>query len=171
MIKAIFWDRDGVINEVTVVNNKTFCPRKFIDFKLTPGISNHFQKTKELEFKNIIVTNQPDIARGSMTMEALNEMHGLLEKELLVDEINYCPHDNGQCDCRKPQPGLITKSAQKNNIDLSRSYIIGDAKNDMLAGRAAGCKTILLQRDYNDDAVEFADYIVTNINEMFNFIQ
>lgn len=170
MVKAIFWDRDGVINEVTVVNNKALGPRNFADFKLTEGVHEHFQKTRELEFKNIVVTNQPDIARGLITVELLNEMHALMEKELLVDEINVCPHDNNQCDCRKPLPGLIIKSAQRNDIDLSKSYIIGDTKKDMLAGKAAGCKAILLQRDYNIDAVDFADYAITNITEMFNFI-
>ena len=170
MLKAIFWDRDGVINEVTVVNNKPFSPRKFPDFKLIPGISECFKKTRELGFKNIIVTNQPDIARTLMTVEALNEMHVFLEKELCVDEINVCPHDNSQCDCRKPLPGLIIKSAEKNNIDLTSSYIIGDTIRDIQAGKAAGCKTILLERNYNQDALNLADYVITNINEMFNFI-
>ncbi len=171
MTKAIFWDRDGVINEVTIVNNKALSPRKFIDFKLTQEISEHFQRTRELEFKNIIVTNQPDIARGLMAVEILDEMHALLEKELLVDEINLCPHDDlDQCSCRKPEPGLIIKSAEKNGIDLTKSYLLGDTRRDMLAGKAAGCKTILLQREYNNDAVELADYVITNIREMFDFI-
>lgn len=170
MLRAIFWDRDGVVNQVTVVGNKPFSPRNFADFKLMPGISECFQKTRELGFKNIIVTNQPDIARGLMAIDVLDKMHTLLEKELSVDEINVCPHDNNQCDCRKPLPGLITKSATKNNFDLAESYIIGDTIRDIQAGKAAGCKTILLRRDYNGDAVELADYVVSGINEIFNLI-
>lgn len=171
MEKAIFWDRDGVINEVTVLDGKPYSPRKFADFKLTEEIVNCLKKTKELKYKNIVVTNQPDINRGLMSIDELNKMHDLLIKELSIDEVNVCPHDNKDgCNCRKPAPGLIINSATKNNIDLSKSYVIGDTMRDIEAGRAAGCKTILLVRDYNALAIPRSEYTINKLYEIFSII-
>ncbi|MBQ5473872.1 MAG: HAD-IIIA family hydrolase [Lachnospiraceae bacterium] len=153
--KAIFLDRDGTINEhIGFLNDIN-------DFTLLPGVSTAIKKINTSGYLAIVVTNQPVIARGELTIESLNMIHNKMETLLgeegaYLDAIYYCPHhpDKGftgevtslkiDCDCRKPKPGMILKAASDYNIKLSESWMIGDGKNDVLAGKAAGCNTILL---------------------------
>jgi D-glycero-D-manno-heptose 1,7-bisphosphate phosphatase len=149
-VKALFFDRDGVINEVVVRDGKPFSPRRFGDFKLVEGIGDVLVRLKLEGFLNIIITNQPDIARGLMEWEELNEMHKLIRERLFVDDIFVCPHDDkDNCECRKPKPGMLFEVAQKWGIDLNASFMIGDSWKDVEAGKAAGCKTILIDAEYN----------------------
>lgn len=149
--KAIFIDRDGTINI-----EKGFLTRAE-DFELIDGVADAIGKINRSEYLAIVVTNQPQIARGECTFEDLQNVHNKMETVLgehgaFVDGIYYCPHhtDRGfegerpeykvNCDCRKPKPGLLLKAAQDFNIDLSQSYMIGDSENDVKAGEAAGCR-------------------------------
>lgn len=158
--KAIFLDRDGTINKY-----KGFI-KKEEEIELLPGVEEAIKKINEMGFLTIIVTNQPVIARGEVTEEELDEMHNKIETLLgeqgaYVDAIYYCPHhpDKGfdgerlelkfDCDCRKPKPGMLLKATNDFNIDLESSWMIGDSENDVLAGKNAGCHTVLLS-DYND---------------------
>ena len=149
--KAIFIDRDGTINI-----KKGFLTHSD-DFELIDGVTDAIGMINRSEYLVIIVTNQPQIARGECTFEDLQNIHNKMETVLgehgaFVDGIYYCPHhtDRGfegerpeykvNCDCRKPKPGLLLKAAQDFNIDLSQSYMIGDSENDVKAGEAAGCR-------------------------------
>ena len=153
--KAIFLDRDGTINKLkgflTDIN----------EFELVDGVSEAIKLINNSEYLAIVVTNQPVIARGEVTLEELNEIHNKMETLLglegaYLNDIFYCPHhpDKGfegerieykiDCECRKPKPGMLLKAAEKYNIDLSQSWMIGDGKNDILAGKNAGCKTALI---------------------------
>ena len=154
--KAIFLDRDGTINKYVGFL------RNIDDFELIDGVSEAIKKINESGYLAIVVTNQPVIARGEVTIEQLNEIHNKMETLLgkdgaYLDAIYYCPHHphkgyEGEipelkidCDCRKPKPGMLLKAADDFNIDLTKSWMIGDSENDVLAGKAAGCKTELLK--------------------------
>lgn len=153
--KAIFLDRDGTINKyVGFLRNSD-------DFELIDGVSAAIRKINESGYLTIVVTNQPVIARGEVSFEELEEIHNKMEtllgeKGAYLDAIYYCPHHphkgyEGEraelkidCDCRKPKPGMLFKAAEDFNIDLSKSWMIGDGVNDIKAGISAGCRTILL---------------------------
>ena len=156
--KAIFLDRDGTINKYVGFL------RKIEDFKLIDGAAEAIKLINESGYLAIVVTNQPVIARGEVTVEQLQLIHDKMETLLgregaYVDDLYYCPHhpDRGfagevealkiDCDCRKPKPGLILRAAQDFNIRLEDSWMIGDGKNDVGAGKAAGCKTVLIGED------------------------
>lgn len=153
--KAIFLDRDGTINRYVGFL------RNIDDFELLPGAAEAIGKINASGYLAIVVTNQPVIARGEVTVPELNEIHNkmetLLGKEgVFVDAIYYCPHHphkgyEGEipelkfdCDCRKPKPGMFIKAAEDFNIDLSQSWMVGDSESDILAGIAAGCRTALV---------------------------
>lgn len=167
--KAIFLDRDGTINKYVGFL------RNIDDFELNDGVSEAIKKINRSKYLAIVVTNQPVIARGEVTFEQLNEIHNKMETLLgqdgaYLDAIYYCPHhpDSGfkgevkelkiDCDCRKPKPGMLYKAAEDFNIDLSESYMIGDSDNDILAGNAAGCKSIKIEKD--GDLLEVIDKII-----------
>jgi D-glycero-D-manno-heptose 1,7-bisphosphate phosphatase len=149
-VGAVFFDRDGVINEVIVRDGKPFSPRKFDDFKLVMGIGDVLIQLKRKGCLNIIITNQPDIARGLIGWEELDKMHNFIRERLPIDDIFVCPHDDkDKCECRKPKPGMFFEVAQKWGIDLNASFMIGDSWKDIEAGKAAGCKNIIIDAEYN----------------------
>ena len=159
--KAIFLDRDGTINKLNGFITK---PEQF---ELNDGVAEAIKKINKSGYLTIVVTNQPIIARGECSFDGLEIIHNKMETELgkagaYIDAIYYCPHhtDKGfegerkeykyKCLCRKPNPGLLLKAASNYNIDLGQSYIIGDSKNDIMAGKSAGCKkSILLNKNYS----------------------
>jgi len=162
--KAIFLDRDGVINM-----HIGFL-RKSEEFELVPGVIDGIKTINKSGYLAIVVTNQPVIARGECTFEELQRIHDKMETELgkegaFLDAIYVCPHhkDKGfegerpeykfDCDCRKPKPGLLLKAAQDFNIDLSQSIMIGDSESDIQAGRNAGCKESVLVESNKDNAL------------------
>jgi len=150
MKRAIFLDRDGVINNVIIKEGKAFSPRKFEDFELVDGIKNVLERFKTEGLLNIIVTNQPDIARGLMKKEELQKMHNLIRENLPVNDIFVCTHDDADnCNCRKPKAGMLFEAVKKWDIDLSESFMIGDSWKDIEAGRNAGCTTVLIDSPYN----------------------
>jgi D-glycero-D-manno-heptose 1,7-bisphosphate phosphatase len=153
--RCIFLDRDGTINKS---NNFITKPE---DFELIDGAAEAIKKINELGFLAIIITNQPVIARGEIDFQMLDLIHMKMETDLgkhgaYIDDLFYCPHhpDKGfpgerpeykiDCDCRKPKPGMILKAAEKYNIDLSQSYMVGDDKRDIGSAQAAGCRPIFI---------------------------
>lgn len=153
--KAVFLDRDGTINKYVGFL------RNIDDFELIEGVDEAIKRINASNYLAIVVTNQPVIARGEVKVSELERIHDKMETLLgqsgaYIDAIYYCPHhpDSGfagevrelkiNCNCRKPKPGLLLKASQEYNIDLSQSWMIGDGKNDILAGLAAGCETILV---------------------------
>lgn len=177
--KAVFVDRDGTLN-------------KYVGFlkhpdelELLPGVSEAIKTVNASDYLAVVVTNQPVIARGEVSMEGLETIHNKLETLLgeqgaYLDKIYFCPHhsDKGyagerieykiECNCRKPKPGMILKAAEELNIDLSNSWMVGDGENDILAGKAAGCKTALIGRQAEtaadiqvDSLYEFVEKIIS----------
>ena len=146
--KAVFLDRDGVINE----ERKDYV-KDVSEFKLIEGSLDAIKLLKEKKFLVIIITNQSAINRGLLPVENLNKIHELLKIKLnklntFVDGIYFCPHTPEEnCDCRKPRSGLLLKAAQEHNIDLKNSLMIGDSQTDILAAKNAGCNCILLKKN------------------------
>lgn len=170
--KAIFLDRDGVINKyvgfLTDIN----------DFALIDGVTDAIKKINDNGYLAIVVTNQPVIARGEVTFAELNQIHNKMETLLglagaYVDAIYYCPHHphkgyegevpelKFECECRKPKPGMLLHAAKDFNIDLSKSVMIGDGENDMIAGKNAGCSTILIGES---EEYKCADNLLNAVN-------
>lgn len=162
MNKAIFLDRDGVINE-SFTDRVKFVNRPS-DFYLLPGVANAIATFKRLDYLVFVVTNQGGIGQGYMQLETLEAIHikmiHLLKKEnkgAIIDDIRFCPHKpKAGCDCRKPEPGMILDLARQYQVDLSQSYMIGDMESDIEAGRSAGCKTVWIGKDF-DSLIEFAE--------------
>jgi D-glycero-D-manno-heptose 1,7-bisphosphate phosphatase len=167
--RAVFLDRDGVINSVIFRDGKPASPRHFTEFRLECGIQAPLERLKLAGFRLFVVTNQPDVARGLLDQQALDLMHQQLISRLPIEAIELCPHDdrNG-CRCRKPKPGMLTAVANRSGIALAKSFVIGDSWRDAQAARAAGCAAIMLGRPYNcnDDA----DYRVATLKEAAQLI-
>ena len=143
--RAIFLDRDGVLNANVVRNGKPYAPRTIEAFHLLPGVAEAVQRIKAAGFLAIVVTNQPDVAAGLTSRSIVDAMHVKLRQALPLDDIKVCWHrDQDGCSCRKPKPGLLFEAAAEWDIDLGSSYMIGDRWRDIEAGQAAGCTTILV---------------------------
>jgi D-sedoheptulose 7-phosphate isomerase len=150
---AVFLDRDGVLNEAVVRNGKPHPPAAATDMRIPAGTAQALARLKERDFLLLVVTNQPDVARGTQQRQAVEEMGRRLQAELPLDDVLTCYHDDqDDCDCRKPRPGLMTRAAQRYGIDLSHSYLIGDRWRDVDAGANAGCKTVWIDRGYAEQA-------------------
>ncbi len=171
MDRAVFMDRDGVINRSIVRNGKPYPPDTLEQFEFLPGVIQGCQNLKQSGFRLFIVTNQPDIARGKQDSKIVDAFHQRIYDTLPMDEVYICPHDDShQCDCRKPKPGMMTAAASKYNIDLSQSFLIGDRWRDIAAGQAAGCKTVFIDYRYDEPMSVVPDCTVTNFNEAVDWI-
>jgi D-glycero-D-manno-heptose 1,7-bisphosphate phosphatase len=148
---AVFLDRDGVINRAVVRDGKPFPPSGVEELEVLPGVASALLDLKAHGFDLFVVTNQPDVARGTQTRAAIEAIHQALASSLSIDDIFVCYHDDAdRCACRKPQPGLLLEAQRKHHIDLSRSFIVGDRWRDIDAGHAAGCKAILIDYGYRE---------------------
>lgn len=171
--KAIFLDRDGVINKVIMRNGVKSCPWEFKELIIFAEVKNCLEELKKNGFLNLIFTNQPDVRRGFLKIEELEKMHQYLFKKLPVDKIKFCPHDNSDnCSCRKPKAGMILGLAKELNIDLENSFVIGDGSKDIKAGKQAGCKTFMIRKSYNKKDLECGfDFLVKNLKEAVKIIK
>ena len=162
--KAVFLDRDGVLNRPNVIDGKPYAPKKVKDFIIYSEVYEVLNNLKNNLYKLIVVTNQKDVGRGITSMKVLNTMHNKLKSFLPIDDIKVCICID-ECDCYKPNPGMILEAQKEWNIDIEKSYIIGDSWRDIGAGINAGCKTILIDRKYNMPMVYKPDYIVNSLKE------
>ncbi len=145
MNKAIFLDRDGVINQTMCRDGKPPPPNTKEDFRLFDGASHAVKNLKQAGYLTVVVTNQPDVARGWLKAEAVHLINNLILEAMPIDLVKICFHtDIDKCSCRKPMPGMILEAARDLNIDLASSYMLGDRFSDVQAGQAAGCHSILI---------------------------
>lgn len=159
--RGVFLDRDGVINQAIVRGGHPYAPRRAEEVKLIPGVAVHLNTLKDLGFYLIVVTNQPELARGNQDPEELERMHSALRLELPIDDILVCGHDDQDgCRCRKPKPGLLLEGAARYGLQLKRSYLIGDRWRDIDAGNAAGVCSILIDYGYDERKPETAPAVV-----------
>ncbi len=170
MNKAIFFDRDGVLNELIQRDGGFYSPQSFDQFKIYDNAKNIINELKQRGFLSIIVSNQPDIARGCLNKIELDKMTKVLFNELMIDDIFYCTHDDSDlCDCRKPAPGLLIQAAEKWKIDLQKSFMVGDTWKDAEAAKNANVNFLLLNRDYNLDCD--SPNRINCLEDIFNYIK
>lgn len=171
MRRAVFLDRDGVINRAIVRDNRPYSPATLAELEILPGVYEALQMLHAANFLLIVVTNQPDVARGTAKQEDIEEMNNLLASQLPIDDFKICYHDVGDnCFCRKPLPGALLQAAKQYNVDLSSSFMIGDRWRDIEAGASAGCKTFFINYHYEEKRPEMPDFIVPSLLEAKNII-
>jgi len=155
MKRAVFLDRDGVLTRVLVRDGKAYAPVTLAEMEIDADAPAALARLKAAGFLLVVVTNQPDVARGITRREDVETMHATLRAALPLDAWFVCYHDNADaCDCRKPQPGMLLQAAAAHAIDLAASFMIGDRWRDIDAGTAAGCRTIWIDRGYDERAPE-----------------
>jgi D-glycero-D-manno-heptose 1,7-bisphosphate phosphatase len=164
--RAVFLDRDGVISRSLVRNGLPFAPTTLSDFEILPGAVEACRRLKQAGFVLIVVTNQPEVGRGTMKKEVVEAMHTKMCRELPIDRVRVCYHPGhgmSQCDCRKPKTGLLVSAAQELNIDLAQSWMVGDRWRDIDCGFAAGCRTIFIEHGYSEALKHVPDFRATDL--------
>jgi D-glycero-D-manno-heptose 1,7-bisphosphate phosphatase len=144
----VFLDRDGVINRAVVRDGKPHPPDSIEELEVLAGVPDALLKLRSAGFRLIVVTNQPDVARGTQTREAVEAIHARLTAELAVDEVVACYHDGDACECRKPKPGALFDAAHRHGVELERSFMVGDRWRDIEAGQRAGCRCLFVDHGY-----------------------
>ena len=167
---AIFFDRDGIINEVVMRDGAACSPREASAFRFKPGIREAFQAARDAGFLRIIVTNQPDVERGQIPRHEYEAMQTLVRETLQPDGFEACEASSNGDRRKKPNPGMLLDAAAQLGVDLKKSWILGDTWKDVQAGRSAGVRTILLATDYNAEAQPTADFCFSTLTEIATFI-
>jgi D-glycero-D-manno-heptose 1,7-bisphosphate phosphatase len=164
--RAVFLDRDGVINRAIVRDGKPYPPASLAELEILPGVHEALQKLHDANYLLVVVTNQPDVARGTSKREDIELMNAFLSSQLPIDDFKTCYHDNAdECNCRKPLPGALMEAAQEHDIDLSKSFMVGDRWRDIEAGASAGCKTFFINYRYAEQKPDAPDFIVSSLLE------
>jgi D-glycero-D-manno-heptose 1,7-bisphosphate phosphatase len=167
MKRAVFIDRDGVINRAVVVKGKPFPPNSLDELEILPGVPEAVRAMKAAGLRAIVVTNQPDVATGKQQRSVVDAIHDRLREYLDLDDIYVCYHtDDHRCNCRKPSPGMLLEAAERWQIDLTGSYMVGDRWRDVEAGQKAGCKTFWVRgEDYLEKEPSNPDWVVASLEE------
>lgn len=163
-VKAIFLDRDGVLNHAIVKNGKPYPPASVDEVTIPADAEASMQALKQAGYLLIGATNQPDVPRGVTKKETVEAINQRILAALPLHEIRVCYHDDADaCECRKPLPGLLLQAAEEYNIDLQQSFMIGDRWRDIEAGQKAGCKTIWLNYQYQEKSPDHPDFITAQL--------
>jgi D-glycero-D-manno-heptose 1,7-bisphosphate phosphatase len=166
MAKAVFLDRDGVIVVPEFREGRSFAPTRLDHYAFYPDAPAALSRLKAAGFKLVIVTNQPDVGNGLIAEDVVREMHDQLCKAMPVDLIKACFHpQSAQCECRKPRPGMLIEAARELEIDLTRSYMVGDRASDVEAGEAAGCRTVFIDLGYRERRPLAPTFSVRSVTE------
>ncbi len=169
--RAIFLDRDGVLNRALIRAGKPYPPRDLAEVEILPGVTEALLALKAAGYKLITVSNQPDVARGTLGRDTVDSINAYLDKRLPMDRFIMCYHDSSdECPCRKPKPGMLHAGALEFNVDLSKSYMVGDRWRDVEAGKNAGCKTIFIDYDYDERQPESYDFVAGSLLEAAQII-
>lgn len=164
--RAVFLDRDGVLNRAVVRDGRPYPPATVEDFEILPEAAEAARKLRDAGFLLIVATNQPDVARGTQRREVVEAMNARLLEAMPIAEIRVCYEDGDDCPRRKPNPGLLLEAAEAHAIDLSASYMVGDRWRDVEAGRRAGCRTVFIDRGYRERRPEPpADHDAADLSE------
>jgi D-glycero-D-manno-heptose 1,7-bisphosphate phosphatase len=164
MSKAVFLDRDGVINHAYTNNKRPIPPSTIEELIILPKVAESLILLKSQGFKLIVVTNQPDVSRGKTSKETVELINSTLLNKLPIDKFYTCYHDSHHlCDCRKPKPGLLIQASTDYNIDAASSFLIGDRRADILAGNSFGCKTFFIDYDYAEEKPVTMNYVSNDL--------
>ena len=149
MRRAVFLDRDGVINAAVVLDRKPYSPKNFAGIKILDGVIEAIKSLMAQNFIPVIITNQPDITRKIITESDLISMHKIISKKTQIKHFYVCPHDEKDlCECRKPKPGLITQAAKELQLDLNSSFLVGDRWRDIAAAQALNIESFFIDYSY-----------------------
>jgi len=171
MKRAVFLDRDGVINRAFVYDGKPFPPASIDGVEILPLVEFALRNLKAAGYILIVVTNQPDVATGKTSKSTVDQINAYLANLLPIDEFRTCYHQDGDgCHCRKPLPGSLFDAANEHQIDLKNSFMIGDRWRDIEAGVAAGCKTFFINYGYQEKQPDFPDFVVSSLAEAAEII-
>lgn len=153
--RAVFLDRDGVLNRAQVRDGLSYPPDSPADVEILPGVPEALEDLRRAGFLLLVVTNQPDVGKGKQSREAVEAIHSNLRAELPLDDIFVCYHvDADACNCRKPAPGMLEQGAARYELDLHACYMVGDRWRDVDAGHRAGCRTVFLDYGYRERAAD-----------------
>jgi D-glycero-D-manno-heptose 1,7-bisphosphate phosphatase len=171
MRRAVFLDRDGVINRAVVRDGLPYPPADWAELEILPGVAAALNALKAQGFVLLVVTNQPDVARGTVSRATVDEIHCRLQDILPIDRVYACCHDSGDgCDCRKPRPGMLLQGARDFDIDLPASWLVGDRWRDCDAGRAAGVRAIFIDGGYRERRPDNPDHTVSSLADAARII-
>jgi D-glycero-D-manno-heptose 1,7-bisphosphate phosphatase len=171
MKRAVFLDRDGVLTHSELRDGKAYAPKKMEDFIIFPEAENILNELKRLGFLLIVVTNQPDVGNGLVQQSVVETMHQKLRVVLPIDDVKTCyASQKENSPMRKPAPGMLLEAAEEWDIDLSESFMVGDRWSDVTAGKAAGCRTIFLNRGYQEQQPDRPNYVVQSLEEALEAI-
>ena len=171
MHKAVFFDRDGVINRAVVKNGKPYPPRVQAEFVWMDGVHETLSALRDRGYLLFVFTNQPDVARGTLDRSVVEGFHERLLRELPIRRIYACFHDDADgCSCRKPKPGMLYQGRDDYGIDLAASWVVGDRWKDIEAGKAAGCRTAYLNDGYDERPASGYDRLIGRLDELLTFI-
>lgn len=162
--RAVFLDRDGVLNRVSVRDGVPRPPAGVTEVEILAGVPEALALLRAHGLLLVGVTNQPDVARGTLERAAVERINQHLMSRLPLQAILTCYHDDADgCSCRKPRPGLLLRAAEERAIDLRASFMVGDRWSDVVAGQAAGCLTFLVGAPYNERQRCQPDYVVADL--------
>ncbi len=172
MRRAVFLDRDGTLNRALVRDRRPHPARTLDELEILPGVAQALARFRRAGLLNVVITNQPDVARGTLSRQAVETLHSKLSAQLLIDAFYTCWHDDqDRCACRKPLPGLILQAARELGIDVARSVAVGDRWRDIAAGQKAGCMTVWIDCGYDEPKPERApDLGVKSLAEAVDWI-
>ncbi len=168
MNRAVFIDRDGVIIRTDVRDGKPYAITHYEDLDILDGAVDAIDRLKAAGFVIIVVSNQPDVATGKVTREVVEAINAELMGKLAIDEIKVCYDSTAPC--YKPKPGMLLEAAGEHDINLDRSTMVGDRWRDIGAGKAAGCMTVFIDREYSEQAPKNPDNVVGDIGEAADLI-
>lgn len=164
--KAVFLDRDGVLNRPILRGGKSYPPGDLSQLEILPGVAEALDELRSAGFLLVVVTNQPDVARGAAQRQDVELINAELCERLPLDDVRVCYHDDrDSCHCRKPLPGMILEAARDLRIDLQKSYIVGDRWRDIEAGRRAGCRTVFIDSGYSENLKCTPDFTAGSMAE------
>jgi D-glycero-D-manno-heptose 1,7-bisphosphate phosphatase len=171
MRRAVFLDRDGVLNRAIVRDGKPYPPSQLDELEVLPGVPEALDALHRAGWLLIVVTNQPDVARGTTSRSQVEAINDRLRGGMHIDEFRTCYHDGSDgCDCRKPAPGAILAAAHTHGIDLGASFMVGDRWRDVQAGQRAGCRTVFIDYGYSEPQPEGADFTVHDLPQAARII-
>lgn len=169
--KAVFLDRDGVINHVILKRGLVASPRTVNELRIISGVIEAISDLNNAQFELVVITNQPEVSRGTLSMENLIEMHQEITRQTGLSQFYICTHDDkDECSCRKPKPGLILEAAEKLNIDPQKSFLVGDRWKDIKAGQAAGCQCFFVDYNYHEVQPSPPFRVVASLQEASSLI-
>ena len=166
MKKAIFLDRDGVINKAIVKNGRPYSPESLFEVEFCDQAVSAIAELRTAGFEIIVITNQPDISRGKTTFNSVEKIHKYIEEVTQINSFYICPHqDSDECGCRKPKSGLLKLAAEQREIELAQSFLVGDRWRDIAAGQEVGCTCYFINYDYKEKRPQAPFFEVRSLKE------